>query len=334
MDGLLGELSWCRKLCCRLIQTLIHYRSLRSRQECRPIPQRLAKSIGANLYCGRLPGHGRRHPRGILGGLSPYGETLVSEAHPREMFLEAVHALRMGLSLGEQVILVGMSTGAALLTWLASLDFVQENEHVASMVLISPAYALGHPLYPLLKHTFASMRLAVPQFVRAIVLETLLGGKTKRVAALSAEHERYTTLCYPNRAVLNLLDVLFEVEGVDLSKIQTPILMVGNPGDPVVNFRVTGTNNFLKMGDSSRKSLYCCSTTEHMHCIASEMLSPSGVDEVSRTIIQFVQQSLDEGVSIIPPTLIQARQTSVSSGLGTYGRSFPSFGELGRPVEF
>jgi alpha-beta hydrolase superfamily lysophospholipase len=105
-----------------------------------------------------------------MGGGGPYGNALLTEANPRKLFFTAIHALRMGLSLGDQMVLVGMSTGATLLTWLASLKFVRNNQHVASKVLISPAYALGHPLYPVLKYAFATMRIWAPQSLRQWML--------------------------------------------------------------------------------------------------------------------------------------------------------------------
>lgn len=208
------------------------------RQECSPIPERLAKALGANLFCARLPGHGRRHPRGLLGGGAPYGKPLLLEANPRQMFLTAIHALRIGLSLGDQVVFVGMSTGAALLTWLASLKFVQDSNYISAIVFVSPAYGLCHPLYPVLKYVFASLRVVAPQRVREWLLERVLG-KRKKSEPLNEDHRRYTTLEYPSAAVLNLLDVLWEseIEMLNMSSIRNPLLMIGNPKDNVVDFR-------------------------------------------------------------------------------------------------
>lgn len=312
------------------------------RQECVPLPEDLASELGANLYCARLPGHGRKHPRGVLGGGSPDGGPLWTEAHPRQMFLTALHALRMGLSLGEKVVFVGMSTGAALLTWLASLEFVQASESVAAMVLISPAYALGHPLYPLLKHVFATLRLWAPRRLREWLLEKILG-KVKKVQALSPEHRRYTTLEYPTAAILNLLDVLWEVEALNLASVRSPLLMIGNPRDHVVDFRCRAANVFLRFGDASRKSLYAITETEHPHCVASLMLSPSALGEVSKVTITFVQQATKTlgttnrtkttSTTIHSPILWgqPSSSRSVPTGLGLYGRSFSSLQDLTRP---
>ena len=296
------------------------------RQECSPVPELIANALNANLFCSRLPGHGRRHPRGILGGGGPSGEALLEEATPRRLFLCAVDSIRIGLSLGERVVLVGMSTGGALFTWLASLDSVQPS--VAALVLISPAYALAHPLYPILKHTLAALRL-LPNRVRSKLLDLILG-PTKTAAKLSEIHHRYTTLTYPTSALLHLLDVLWEIEMVQMSAIEVPTLVIGNPEDHVVNFRVTATNAFLQLGDAPRKMLYCISTTEHAHTIASKISSPKSFQEIAQIIIGFLQDSLS---SPTQPTASLCRAASVPIGLGAYGRSFPSFSDLTRPFE-
>ena len=165
----------------------------------------MAKSLDANLYYGRLSGHGRRHRRGRLGGGGPDGDALAEEADPGALFQDALDAVRVGQSLGERIVLVGMSTGGALVTWLATLPPVKQN--LATVVLISPAMALGHPLYPVLKNVFGTLRL-LPSFLRRSVRTALICaavGKIKSSPALSPEHNRFNTLTYPSSALLHLL---------------------------------------------------------------------------------------------------------------------------------
>ena len=64
------------------------------RRECDPLPELLAKSLDANLYYGRLSGHGRRHRRGRLGGGGPDGDALAEEAEPGALFQDALDAVR------------------------------------------------------------------------------------------------------------------------------------------------------------------------------------------------------------------------------------------------
>lgn len=258
------------------------------RQECRPCPQRIAQSLNANLYCARLPGHGRK--REDLTDI-PCGETLVTEALPKELLLSALEAIKIGFSIGNKVVLIGMSTGGVLATWLASLPDVKE--HVASLVLVSPAYGLGHPMYPVLKHTFATLRL-LPQYLGQVLRRKLIEavlGRTKASAARNAEHEKYNALVYPSAAILNLLDTLWILEDIDFAGITAPSIVFGNMSDPVANFRFRATEAFLQFGEAP-KALYCISKPGHPHVIASEILSPTKVDEISDAAILFVKTHL------------------------------------------
>lgn len=359
-----------------------------SRQEGRPVVGRIAQHLEANLYCCRLPGHGRQ--RQAKEGWSnhhgsrssPDGEALLQEATPRELFLSALDSLRVGMSLGDRVILIGISTGGALATWLASLllsntiipqDDNKQGEilrdRIAALILISPAYALGHPLYPVLKHTFAALRIipffshvARTRLIRAAV------GTHRTIPAMNEDHYRYCILQYSTAALLHLMDVLYELEIVDYASITIPTLMIGNPQDPVVNFRVKATNTFLKFGDAPNKILYCLSRAEHPHIISCDYASPSTVDEITSIICLFLdtnqfvsseqQQRRKEeqeaeynkeeghvrggGKRYMMEQSIEdagsgqkglARSNSALKGLGSYA-SYPSFGELTRPLEF
>ena len=310
------------------------------RQECRPVPERLAEAIGANLYCNRLPGHGRRHKRGRLGGGGPDGDTLVDEAHPRALMESAVAALRIGLAIGDKVILLGMSTGGVLATWLATLPSIQQ--HIAALVLISPAFALGHPLYPVLKHSFASLRLVPGSFgkrLRSWLIKAVIGS-TKASPALSEEHQRFNSLVYPTEAILNLLDVLWTLETIKFGSIDVPTIMFGNPNDHVTNFRVKATNAFLRFGEVP-KALHCVTNSEHPHVIASDILSPSSVDEISDAAVLFlkthiVRENVRSGLvedKLSETTHIERnRAGSIQKGMGSFA-SYSSLKDLTKPFE-
>lgn len=351
-------------------------------QEGRPVVGRIAKHLGANLYCGRLPGHGRQ--RKAKPGWSstaitrgpPCGQALLKEAKPNQLFLSAVEDLRVGLTLGDRVLLVGISTGGALVTWLASL-LLEENpaeldeygvarlgtlqalgDRLAGLVLISPAYALSHPLYPVLKHSFAALRV-LPGFLSHAARTRLIAiaiGANRNIPSSNDDHHRFSTLQYPSAALLHLLDVLYELEIVNHAAITLPTLMIGNPQDPVVNFRVKATNAFLRFGDAPNKVLYCLTRGEHQHTVSCDYQSPSTVDEVTEVINMFlnvngiapvpvlpqhptdgkrymIDLELERNVDDDPDDLSMTRRHSVSTGLGAFA-SYPSLGDLTRPLEF
>ncbi|MGQ9724322.1 MAG: alpha/beta hydrolase [Tepidimonas sp.] len=71
-----------------------------SRVETWPLAERAAQALGANLFYTRLAGH----------GLPPEALRTVT---PQDWLADAVEAVRIGHAIGERVLVVGTSTGAA-----------------------------------------------------------------------------------------------------------------------------------------------------------------------------------------------------------------------------
>ncbi|MEJ2540542.1 MAG: alpha/beta fold hydrolase, partial [Gemmatimonadota bacterium] len=94
-----------------------------TRQEVSPLPERLADSLGANLFLTRLTGHGR--------GPEPMGEATLGS-----WLGDVAEALAVARELGDQVVLVGTSTGATLALWAAARLGLRER--IAALLLISP----------------------------------------------------------------------------------------------------------------------------------------------------------------------------------------------------
>ena len=72
-------------------------------EEVRPVPDRVAAALGANLYFARLAGHGRTG-------------TALAGATAEDWLTDLAEALAIGTRIGERVILLGTSTGATLAT--------------------------------------------------------------------------------------------------------------------------------------------------------------------------------------------------------------------------
>ena len=301
------------------------------RQEIAPTPQLLARALGANLYCHRLSGHGRRREESAPAS-SPDGDILLREATPGRLFRDALEALRVGRALGDRVILVGVSTGAALCTWLAA---TQAGDDVAALVLVSPCFGLGHPLYPLLKIPFAALRLlpaVLCRPLRAAAIALLLG-RTKRVFQRGAEHARFNALVYPQAALLHLLDVLFSLERVDVARVAAPTFVALNERDPVIDV-ARAAALFHRLGCGS-KQFYCCPVDEpdggDPHVLASQMLSPASVDAIADAAILFVRAHLGRGHGL------ERRRSGAElrrgASYGPFG-SFTGLDGLTRPFPF
>ncbi|WP_375577926.1 alpha/beta hydrolase [Marivirga tractuosa] len=100
-----------------------------SHQEGSPVHKNLADSLKANLFLARQKGHGLSSEEAFKG--------LTAESY----MLSAMEALAIGQQLGEKIILVGTSTGAAQAIWLAA----QFPELVEALVLYSPYISLKDP---------------------------------------------------------------------------------------------------------------------------------------------------------------------------------------------
>ncbi|SMG15348.1 Alpha/beta hydrolase family protein [Marivirga sericea] len=97
-----------------------------SHQEGFPVHRQLADSLQANLFLARQKGHGLSSQEAFKG--------LTAESY----MLSAMEALAIGQQLGEKIILVGTSTGAAQAIWLAA----EFPEAVDALILYSPYIAL------------------------------------------------------------------------------------------------------------------------------------------------------------------------------------------------
>ena len=74
---------------------------------------------------------------------------------------------------------------------------------------------------------------------------------------------------------------------MDYSRVVTPTIMVANPTDHVVSYAAAAAR-FLQFSPHAPKVMSCITTSEHPHCIASELLSPSTVDAIADEVLQFV----------------------------------------------
>lgn len=178
-----------------------------SSEEIRPVPDRIAQALGANLVYTRLAGHGRTGPAMAEPAIADWTRDTA----------EALAAARM---LGEQVVIVATSTGATLAV-AAAMDPVMSQDVVA-MVLVSPNFGINSAAAPLL--TFPAARHWLP----------LIAGRTRDTRPDSAEEARFWTTSYPSVALMPMAALVQEVRGLDVSRIPIPALFWFSPEDRVV----------------------------------------------------------------------------------------------------
>jgi hypothetical protein len=162
----------------------------------------VANNLKANVYAARLSGHGAKTERSPGGG-----QHLVHEALPERLYADAIDAAHIGMKLGDKLVFIGSSTGAALLTYVYLHAEPELKSKVVSFVGVSPAYALQIPGYYTLGTVFAWLRTFLPAFLGQPLSKQLLyvlAGRRRLFTPMNDEHDIRSTLCYPSEGVDNL----------------------------------------------------------------------------------------------------------------------------------
>ena len=104
-------------------------------EEIRPVPDRVAEALDANLVFTRFTGHGQ-------------DGAALAQASMADWMEDTAEALALGRATGDKVIVIATSTGATFAA-LAALD-ADMSRDVQGMVLVSPNFGINNPMAPLL----------------------------------------------------------------------------------------------------------------------------------------------------------------------------------------
>ena len=180
-------------------------------QELQPLPQQLAQYYQANLLLPRLSGHAR------------HGHCL-AKVHYHDWFDDMWRIIQIASVMGDEIILLGNSTGASLINYLLQQPKLLKllPAKVIANVQLSPNFAINHPLIHLLKLPFVSWFLS--RFYRG----------NYKVPAFNSQHLKFWTTAYPLRSVVSLQRLLDWLHTSHMGRIFTPTLFVYNQFDPVV----------------------------------------------------------------------------------------------------
>lgn len=232
-----------------------------SRMETWPLCDRLAEAIGANLFYTRLTGHGR-------DGHALAAATLADwQADGRE-------AIAIGRCLGRRIILVGMSTGGTLATWLAAQPAVAPLLH--GLILLSPNYMPKNPL--------AAAALWRPALR---LMEAFFGG-WRCFTVQNNMQARFWTMRYPLRAIATMMALVRLAWRVDLRTADMPVLMMLNPWDRVISVSLAVVR--FRCFPHSHKELIFFNKNKDLgrHVLAGDVLSPEATPAALTTMLRFL----------------------------------------------
>lgn len=231
-----------------------------TRMEVSPVAERVARAIGANLFMTRLAGHGR-------------DGAAMAEPVVGDWLADFDEAMAIGRILGEQVIVVGTSTGATLAVAGAGRD----DAGIAGMVLISPNFRLkasGGWILPL-----PLSRLVVPMVV----------GCDRSFVPRSEAHGVGWTASYPSVALVPMARLMRRAKKTAVEGFKFPVLFVYSPDDQVVDTdaigpvaaRWGGATEIMEVGMGTGDDV-------DAHVIAGEILSPGRTDQVVERMVTWL----------------------------------------------
>lgn len=232
-----------------------------TKQEIRPLPDKVAAALGANLFYTRLAGHGQ-------DGAAMAGASVNAWVN------DFAEALAIGERLGERVVVVATSTGASIASWAATEPGLRER--MAGVVLVSPNYGV--------KAGGAGL-LAGPW---GLQIARLVAGDERGFEPVNEAQARYWTTRYPIEAVMPMSAVVAMAAEAPVESAAVPALFVFSDADAVVRPDLTravakrwgGPHALVTVDDSGDPS---------NHVIAGDALSPGTTERLAAAVTDWIR---------------------------------------------
>ncbi|HHZ10752.1 MAG TPA: alpha/beta hydrolase [Rhizobiales bacterium] len=264
--GLGKQIAWAdpeRRGRTRIAIVYIHGFSA-SPGEVRPLPDIVARKLGANLYLARLTGHGATSE--AMGTLSV-----------KAMVNDLAEAIAIGERLGEKVVIVASSSGAALASW--GLTRPEFRDRIAAAVFLSPNYGVL---------AFGSSLLTM---LGARELARILFGPTRSFEPSNDLHARLWTNAYPVEALLPMAEMVRLAVHAPVEQARTPVLFLISPDDTVVDPRIT-RRIAARWGAPHRLVEVEGVEDPSRHVLAGDAMSPSTTEPLAKLMTGWLRETL------------------------------------------
>lgn len=235
-----------------------------SLQSMRPMPDRVAEALEANLVFTRLRGHARD------------GDAL-GRARASEWREDLDEALGIARHVGRDVVIIASSTGASIVV-AAAADDPSAMEGVKGMVLISPNFGVTDPKAALL-HLPAG-RHWVPY----------LAGRRWGFEPQNPQHERFWTHQYPSTALFPMAAISRAAARADHGNIDVPVLFYYSEEDKIVDGTITTSIADNWGGPVSTAAPDLGEGIDpNAHVITGDILSPANTGPATDLIVNWVR---------------------------------------------
>lgn len=232
-----------------------------TRRETSPLTELLGEKLGANVFYTRLRGHGR-------------SDDAMSEATVNDWLNDGIEALEIGRRLGEEIVLIGTSTGGTLATWL-----VMEHEatDILALVLISPNFRPRDRRSELLLWPWGAS------------LARMIEGDYRSWTPVNERQARYWTTRYPTDALVTMMSLVDLVRRTDLRRLGLPALLLYSRGDELVDADEI-ERRYRELGSTPKELVEISDSRDPaQHVLAGDILSPSTTDSVADQIESFIR---------------------------------------------
>ncbi|WP_425041299.1 alpha/beta hydrolase [Primorskyibacter sp. S187A] len=231
-------------------------------EEIRPVPDRVAEALGANLVFTRLTGHGR-------------SGAAMADTSLEAWMNDLAEALAVARRAGREVIVLSTSTGATLAT-IGALDPTLQ-EGIKGQVFISPNFGINSPAAVIL--TWPGVRWWGP----------LVAGAERSFTPQNDDHARYWSTRYPTVALMPMAAAVRHARALDVSAITQPLLAMFSDEDRVVSPDATRAVATLWGGEVRREIVRLGDGDDpYNHVIAGDILSPGQTDKTVTVILDWI----------------------------------------------
>lgn len=266
-DGLEKEVIWAypaSKAKTPLAIVYVHGFSA-SKGEIRPLPDIVARELGANLFYTRLAGHGRD------------GDAM-AEATVNAWINDLAEAVAIGRRIGEKVIIISVSTGGGIAAWGATEPLLLND--VAGLVLISPNFGIQAP---------GSGFLTLPWGERLV---TLLAGEERGFEPINELHGKFWTTKYSTQALLPLAAITALASAAPYERVRIPALFVISDEDKVV---MPGETRRIAREWGADWQIIPVDNADdpYQHVIAGDALSPSTTVELATKVATWIKEKAE-----------------------------------------
>ena len=263
IDGVGKQVIWADEANVKTPLSIIYLHGFTATsKEIRPVPDRVATALGANLYFTRFTGHGRQ-------------PTALANATVGHWMDDVGEAIEIGKQIGETVIIMATSTGGTLAA-AAALDKAA-MENIGGIIFVSPNFAINSRAANLLTWPFAR------QWVPLVI------GKEQQGNPRNDLHARYWMMTYPTTALMPMAAIVAAVDRESYDDVEVPALFYYSRQDQVVAPEKTAA--FAGSWGGESNSIIASLTADDdrfSHIIAGDIVSPNQTESAVEQMIAWI----------------------------------------------